>query len=100
MDFVNYSRALLELIYSSVVTKVHQILAGTDSALSLQGHREETATVAKAINQNTIGYAFPTDSIVLHHSLVEVTLNWMQEHLDACYLQLANIIIEQCIKPG
>ena len=74
-------------------------LHGTDSAISLERRRKETATEAAAVYQDTIGTVSPTDSLVLHHSRVEEILKWTQEHLDA-YLQSADIIIEQRDEPG
>jgi hypothetical protein len=69
-------------------------LHGTDSALSLERRRKDTATEAENIYENTIGKVSPTDSIVLHHSTIDEIIKWSQEHLDA-YLASADIIIVQ-----
>jgi hypothetical protein len=69
-------------------------LHGTDSALSLERRRKDTATEAEHIYENTIGKVSPTDSIVLHHSPIDEIIKWSQEHLDA-YLASADIIIVQ-----
>lgn len=74
-------------------------LHGTDSAISLERRRKETATEAENIYENTIGKVSPTDSVVLHHSPIDEIIKWSQEHLDA-YLQSADIIIEQRDEPG
>jgi hypothetical protein len=69
-------------------------LHGTDSALSLERRRKDTATEAENIYENTIGKVSPTDSNVLHHSTIDEIIKWSQEHLDA-YLASADIIIVQ-----
>jgi hypothetical protein len=74
-------------------------LHGTDSAISLEKRRKETATEVKHIYLTTIGKVSPTDSIVLQHSSIEQILTWSQEHLDA-YLKSADIIIKQRDEPG
>jgi hypothetical protein len=69
-------------------------LHGTNSAISLERRRKDTATEAANIYENTIGKVSPTDSIVLHHSPIDEIIKWSQEHLDA-YLASADIIIVQ-----
>ena len=76
-------------------TEVH----GTDSAISLEKRRKETALEAERVYNETIGKVSQTDSIVLHHTRIEVILKWTKEHLDA-YLASADVIIEQRDEPG
>jgi hypothetical protein len=75
-------------------------LHGTDGAISMEQCRKETAKEAVAVYQATIGKVSPTDSVVLrHHARIDEILNWTKEHLDA-YLASADMIIDQCNKPG
>jgi hypothetical protein len=72
---------------------------GTDSAISLERRRRETATRAQSIYQDTIGVVSPSDSIVLHQNSVATILKWTKEHLDA-YLASAAAIIDLREEPG
>jgi hypothetical protein len=74
-------------------------LHGTDSAISMEQRRKETATAAVAVYQSTIGKVSQTDSVVLHHARIEEILKWTKEHLDA-YLASADVIIDQRDEPG
>jgi hypothetical protein len=75
-------------------------LHGTDSAISMEQQRKETATEAGvAVYQSTIGKVSQMDSIVLHHARIEEILKWTKEHLDA-YLASADVIIDQREEPG
>jgi hypothetical protein len=72
---------------------------GTESAISLERRRRETATKAQSVYQETIGKVSPSDSIVLHQHSIETILKWTKEHLDA-YLTSAAAIIDLREEPG
>jgi hypothetical protein len=74
-------------------------LHGTDGAISMEQRRKETATEAVAVYHSTIGMVSQTDSVVLHHSRIEI-LKWTKEHLDAYLLASADVIIDQRDEPG
>jgi hypothetical protein len=74
-------------------------LHGTDSIISSETCRKDTANEAMAVYQETIGQVTPMDSLVMHHSMIEEIIKWTQEHLDA-YLQTADIIVEQRDEAG
>jgi hypothetical protein len=69
-------------------------LHGTDSALSLERCRQDAATQAVAIYQETLGKNISaSNSIILHHHSINAILNWTKEHLDAHLASAAAIIV-------
>jgi hypothetical protein len=72
---------------------------GTESAISLERRRRETATRAQSVYQNTIGIVSPSDSLVLHQHSIATLSKWTKEHLDA-YLASAAAIIDLRDEPG
>ena len=82
-------------IWKQQNTEVH----GTDSAISLEKWRKETALEAERVYNETIGKVSQTDSIIFHHTRIEVILKWTKEHLDA-YLASVDVILEQWDEPS
>jgi hypothetical protein len=88
--------ALSIAIWKQRNTELH----GTDSTISMEQRRKETATEAVAVYQATIGNVSHTDSVVLHHARIDEKLKWTKEHLLDAYLASADMIIDRRDEPG
>jgi hypothetical protein len=97
-----WMRKLISALWTFSLTMWRQRCSefhGTESAISLERRRRETATKAQSVYQETIGKVSPSDSIVLHQHSIETILKWTKEHLDA-YLTSAAAIIDLREEPG